>query len=120
MQELGGDVVIAYNAGLRLVEGWRSRSEMPDDLIVVADPDAQVYEALGTRRTDPVTLVAKSIVGGLKSARRGMVPKASRADMLRLGADVAVRADGEIALLHLAAGPDDRLPVEDLVAALRP
>jgi hypothetical protein len=38
--------------------------------------------------------------------------------MLRLGADVAVRADGEIAALHRARNPDDRLAISDLVAAL--
>jgi hypothetical protein len=38
--------------------------------------------------------------------------------MLRLGADVAVRPDGEIAKLHLASSPDDRLAFAELVGAL--
>ena len=121
MQELGGDLVVFYNADLSLVEEWfaGAGAYAPRDLRVVADPAATVYEAIGTRRQDPVRLIAGSIVGGLKSARQGLLPKATRADMLRLGADVAVRPDGEIALLHLASSPDDRLPIDELIAALR-
>ena len=86
---------------------------------VLADPRAEVYEALGTKRTSPVPLVARSLAGGLRSLREGMLPRATRADMLRLGADVAVGPDGEIALLHVATSADDRLPPEELIAALR-
>jgi hypothetical protein len=46
------------------------------------------------------------------------VPKLTRADMLRLGADAAVDASGEIVLLHVASSPDDRLPIEDLIDAV--
>jgi hypothetical protein len=86
---------------------------------VLSDPRAEVYKALGTRRQSPVPLVAKSLAGGLRSLREGMLPRATRADMLRLGADAAVDGNGEILLLHLAESADDRLPPEELIAALR-
>jgi hypothetical protein len=52
------------------------------------------------------------------AAAQGKLPKLTSADMLRLGADVAVRADGEIATLHRARNPDDRIALAELVAAL--
>lgn len=87
------------------------------ELDVLADPKAEVFKALGTKRASPVPLVTKSLVGGLKSLREGMLPQATKADMLRLGADVAIDADGEIVLLHIAESADDRLPPEQLLAA---
>ena len=89
------------------------------DFDVLADPRAEVFNALGTKRTSAGPLVARSVVGGLKSLREGMVPRATRADMLRLGADAAVDADGEIVLLHIATGADDRRDPRELIAALR-
>jgi hypothetical protein len=85
---------------------------------VLADPEAEVFKALGTKRQSPGPLVAKSMVGGLKSLSQGMVPRATKADMLRLGADAAVDADGEIVLLHIATSADDRMATEELLAAL--
>ena len=113
-------MVVFFNADLRLVESWRGRDdEIPDELAVLADPRATVYDALGTeRKGNYVSLMRGSIGPALKSAREGRIARATRADMLRLGADVAVRADGEIAKLHLAGSPDDRLPISELVAAL--
>lgn len=120
IQEIGGDLVVFYNAPHKMVEAWRrDTSELPDDLMVVSDPTATVFEALGTRRARNYLALARGSTGpALRSLREGRLPKATRADMLRLGADVAVRDDGTIAKLHLADSPDDRLPVPDLVGAL--
>lgn len=119
IQALGGDLVVFYNAHPKLVAAWREQAEdIPADLEVLADPDASLYEGIGTRRTSPGKLVASSIGGGLRALKERRLPKATSADMLRLGADVAVRPDGTIAKLHLASSPDDRVPLSALVAAL--
>ena len=119
MRSTSTELVLFYNADLSLVQEWvDSHGDVAAGLRVVADEKAVVYRALGTRRQDPVRLIGGSVLAGLKSARQGLVPKLTRADMLRLGADVAVDASGEIVLLHLASSPDDRLPIEDLVDAL--
>jgi hypothetical protein len=110
--------VVVFNADLDMVEDWRAGVDLPDDVRVVADPEAQLYRDLGTERQDPITLVLRSLKGALNSAREGIFAKPTRADMLRLGADVAVDADGDMVLLHRATGADDRLPTSDLLAAL--
>ncbi len=120
IQSLGGDLVVFYNAGMELLQEWRGKgADLPDDLQVLADPEAELYEALGTTRVGYGKLLAGSVGGAVRSAREGRFPRLTATDMQRLGADVAVRPDGEIAKLHLASSPEDRIPVAELVAALR-
>ena len=103
-----------------MVPKWHGGADLPSGIRVAADPKAQLYKDLGTERQDPVTLVVRSLKGALTSAREGLFAKPSRSDMLRLGADVAVDPDGNMALLHRADSADDRLPTRDLLAALDP
>jgi hypothetical protein len=116
----GTELVIFFNAKLPLVEAWRrTQKDLPADIPVLADPDATVYDALGTERKSNYASLMRGSLGPLwKSAREGRFAHATRADMLRLGADVAVRPDGEIAKLHIAHSMDDRVPVRELVDAL--
>jgi hypothetical protein len=115
-------LVVFFNAKLAIVDAWRrGDKDLPDDVPVLADPDAIVYDALGTERKGNYASLMRGSVGPLfKSMREGRFAHATRADMLRLGADVAVRADGEIAKLHLAKSMDDRLPIGELIAAVEP
>ena len=120
IRTLGGELVVFFNASPELVTSWRSSAaEIPDDLPIVADPAATVYDGLGTvRRGNYLSLARGSITAAIRSAAEGRLPRATSADMLRLGADAAVRADGEIARLHRASTPDDRVPVPALVDSL--
>jgi hypothetical protein len=115
MQSLGADLVVFFNAKPDVIRG----SEIPEALHVLADPKRQVYDPLGTTRISLIALSLASAVAGAKALAAGELPKATRADMQRLGADAAVLADGEIALLHPATSPDDRLDPAELIAALR-
>ncbi len=120
IQRLGGELVVFYNAELELIESWLRRTDwVPDEVAVVADPRASLYDELGTIRRDNYLSLARGSVGAaLKSAAQGRIPHATSADMLRLGADAAVRSDGEIATLHRASAPQDRVPMPELVASL--
>jgi hypothetical protein len=118
IESVGGELVVFYNAEVGLIESWRGKgADLPGDLTVLADPSAGVYKALGTTRQSYAKLLTNSVGGAVRSAREGRLPRLTSADMQRLGADAAVRADGEIAKLHLASSPDDRLPLSALVAA---
>jgi hypothetical protein len=114
MQEADADLVVFYNAKPELL----AQHEPPDALHVLADPRRQVYDPLGTTRMSKLALLTTQVVPGAKALAKGELPQATRSDMQRLGADVAVRADGEIALLHRATSPDDRLDPAALIAAL--
>jgi hypothetical protein len=119
IRRLGGDIVVFYNAGIELIDAWRRQAkDLPADLTIVADAHATLYDGLGTTRGSYRSLALTSVGPLIKSAREGRFPRLTKTDMLRLGADVAVRADGEITKLHLARDPDDRMPLSELVAAL--
>lgn len=109
-----------FNAPPEMVESWQAgAADVPDDLPVVADPRATLYKRLGTvRHNTPLGLVRGSVAPVLKSAAQGRLPKLTSADMLRLGADAAVRSDGQIARLHRASTPDDRVSLAELVNSL--
>lgn len=106
-------LVVFFNAKLEVAR----EAGLPADVTVLADPRRHVYDALGTKRISKLALL-KSLPAGLDAARRGRLPHLTRSDMQRLGADVAVRADGEIARLHVATSPADRLATAELIAAL--
>jgi hypothetical protein len=115
----GAALVIVFNADAQMVADWKRSVDLPADGVhVVADPGAELYRALGTDRLDPVRMLLRGFKGAIRSAREGLWAKPTRADMLRLGADVAVDANGNVALIHRATSPDDRLPTERLLEAL--
>lgn len=119
IEDRGGDLVVFFNAKPELVESWRESDPIPEGIAVLADPRARLYTALGTVRRDSALGLARgSLRPSVKAIASGRLPKLTSADMLRLGADVAVRDDGEIARLHRAATPDDRVELAELVAAL--
>ena len=120
IRQLGGEIVVFYAADLELVESWRHRAaEIPRDLPVLADPEAGVYRRLELRRSGSYLQLARGGLGPvIASAREGRIPRPTRADMLQLGGDAAVGPDGEIAQLHRAGSPDDRIALRDLVDAL--
>lgn len=118
IQELDGDLIVFYNAAPELIGRWFERSDLPRDLRVASDPDASLYDAIGTTRQAWAPLLAHGVVTGLKALRAGFVAKATNADMQRLGADVVVDASGEVRFLHLAKETDDRTSPERLLNEL--
>jgi peroxiredoxin len=127
LRAVGGDIVLFFNADLAYTRMWVAKSveegHLPADLQVAVDSDAELYEAIGTVRRGLVG----SLVGGLRQTlgslwrSRAHIGKwrLTSNDMLRMGADVAVRADGTIALRHVCADPEDRADPHHVVAALR-
>lgn len=118
----GGDVVLFFNAGVAYTTTWVERAkasgDLPADLRVAMDPDAALYRELGTVRGRVLDEVGQTL-GSLWRAR-GHVRRwrLTRNDMLRMGADVVVAADGTILLRHLCRNPEDRAAPSRLVAAL--
>lgn len=123
LRALGGDLVLFFNADAGYTEMWTRRmkenGDLPADLTVAIDPDATLYRDLGTVRGGYLDDVLST--PGMLWRSRAHVRKwrLTRSDMLRMGADVAVRPDGGIALRHVCADPEDRADPAAVVAALR-
>jgi peroxiredoxin len=123
LRALGGDVVLFFNSGVEYTQKWTEQAvaggQLPGDLTVAIDPAATLYEELGTIRSGMVEHPAK-VLGSLWRARSHIGQwRLTPNDMLRMGADVAVRADGEIALRHICRDPEDRADPAAVIEALR-
>lgn len=118
IRELGAELVVFFNAEIDLVSRWFEHADLPRDLIVAADPDASLYEQLGAPHVSFLRLLKGTPRAALRAHRAGFRIRLTRADMQRLGADVVVDGKGEIARLHRADNPDDRLAPEAVLREL--
>ncbi len=86
---------------------------------VVTDVDRELYRALGVERGTRRQVWS---LGTLKMyaqlVRSGRKLRRTHEDILQLGADVVVGADGTIIKLFRPASPDARPDVDELLAAL--
>lgn len=113
-----GDAVVALITFTRQrnLRGYRSRLGLP--FAVLTDETRATYRAYGLGRGrwwrvwGPATVRAygRLIRGGARAER----PKE---DTLQLGGDFVVGRDGRLLYAYRSKGPDDRPPVDDLVAA---
>ncbi len=100
------------------LRGYRGRLGLP--YAVLTDEDRATYRAYGLRRGPvwrvwgPATWLAYA--GHL---RAGRLPGRPTEDTLQLGGDFVVGPDGRLVYAFRSTGPDDRPPVEALVAAVR-
>ena len=118
MEQLGeaAVVLITFTRARNLV-GYRGRLGLP--FPVVTDEERTVYRAYGLGRGD-----WKQVWGPATIRRYGELLKAGRRlqkpteDILQLGGDFVVGPDGRLAYVFRSEGPDDRPPIDDLVAAV--
>jgi hypothetical protein len=123
LRAMGGDIVLFFNADVDYVRRWVEHSvdkgDIPADLTVAMDPDARLYEEVGTIRGSLLDQ-ALHAGGSLWRARKHIRKwRLSSNDMLRMGADVAISPGGEIALRHICQDPEDRAAPDDVLVALR-
>ena len=114
-----GEAVVALITFTRQrnLRGYRSRFGLP--FAVLTDETRATYRAYGLGRGrwwrvwGPATVRAygRLIRGGARAER----PKE---DTLQLGGDFVVGRDGSLRYAYRSKGPDDRPPVDELVAAV--
>jgi peroxiredoxin len=95
--------------------------EQPLPFALVADPDREGYRAFGLGRTSWWTVFRPDVVWRyLRLIFRGTKPRRPGAgeDLLQLGGDFVLDAQGRIVFAHRSAEPTDRPPVEQLVRAV--
>lgn len=91
--------------------------DLPPEVVVVADEDQAVYEAWRTGRLRSmlglriglrsIPTFVRHILGGGRLSRPGQ-------DLLLLGGDVVVDADGSTTWLRASRRPDDRPDIDEL------
>jgi hypothetical protein len=118
LAELGdAEVVVVTFTRPRNLAGYRHRFVAP--LTVVTDETRAVYRAYGFRRGPWWRVYGLATWRRyLQLLRGGARLDRIQGDTLQLGGDVVVGRDGHITYIFRSRRPDDRPPVDDLIAAV--
>jgi hypothetical protein len=102
----------------RNLAGYRAR--FVDPLTVLTDESRVGYRAFGFPRGPWWKVWGPAVWRRYATlVRGGATFERPTEDTLQLGGDVVIGADGRIASLFRSSSPDERPPVDDLVAAVR-
>ena len=118
----GTEVVLVTFTDAESLVDYRRRNDVRYRVLI--DPDRAAYVAFGFGRGSVGRVWGRRALGRYvelyRRARRDGVSfrlKRPTEDTLQLGGDVVIGPDGRLAWIFRGAGPDDRPPVDDLVAA---
>lgn len=112
------EVVLVLFSHQRTLRGYRARVGIPYTLVTSEDRSA--YRAYGLGRGPVWRVYGLRVLRRYASLlRRGRRLERPTEDTLQLGGDFVVGRDGSLVYEFRSTGPDDRPPVNDLVAAVR-
>jgi peroxiredoxin len=120
IQELGADVLVVSFASAAQVATYLAKCPQP--FPVVADPTRAAYQAFGLGSTTLKAMLRPGTVATyVGMIFRGWLPTrpAANDDLLQLGGDFVLDADGRVRYAHPSGGATDRPSAQQLLAALR-
>ena len=114
------EVAVAHFDGTDRLAEYRSHHGVPAQVRLVADPDRRLYRAFGIGRGTWWRVWGPGTIGAyLRLMRRGRRFHRPQNDARQLGGDLVVAPSGRVAAAWFPAAPDDRPPVDEVVAAVR-
>jgi peroxiredoxin len=117
---LGGEVLAISQARPPQVVEFLEHTPVP--FALVSDPSRAAYRAFGLKRASWSAILGwRSILGYLRLMFLGWMPRRPNEgeDVLQLGGDFVLDADGRIVYAYRSALPTDRPAVRELVEAIR-
>jgi peroxiredoxin len=120
IKELGGDVLVVSFASAAHVATYLDT--YPQPFPVVADPTRAAYRAFGLGSTTFKAMLRPGTVARyLGMIFRGWLPTrpAANDDLLQLGGDFVLDADGRVRFAHPSGGATDRPSAQEIVDAVR-
>ena len=115
------DVVMVTFTDAARLDDYLDRNDLP--FPVLRDPNRVAYTAFGLGRASVARAWGvRPALAYLRLVARGRWRDLRRPteDTLQLGGDFVIGADGSLVYGFWSSGPDDRPPVEELIAASRP
>ena len=104
-----------------MLRGFERKMQLPYP--IYGDPDRETYRAFGFGRASArrVWLDPRVAARYARLLARGRRPdaEAPKQDTLQLGGDAVIDARSHLSWIYRSSGPDDRPPVDRLVAAMR-
>lgn len=114
-----GIVVVTFTTPAHL-DGYLARNDLTFPVLI--DPDRSAYRAYGLGRASVGRAWGlRAALAYLRLFLRGRWRDLRRPveDTLQLGGDFVIGADGTLVYGFWSAGPDDRPPIDELIAATR-
>jgi hypothetical protein len=120
IQRAGGAALAVASAPPSALAAFLARDPLPFPL--VSDPGRRAYEAFGLERTTWANVLRpRALAGYLGLLLRGWGPRRPHPDedVLQLGGDFVLDAEGRLAFAYRSRDPTDRPPIARLVQAVR-
>jgi peroxiredoxin len=120
IRQAGGEALLVVQAAPKLLAAHLQRRPLP--FPAVADPSRAAYRAFGLERTSWARMLRPGVVFGyLRLIFRGWRPRlpSGAEDVLQLGGDFVLDAEGRLRYAHRSADPMDRPGVDVLLGAIR-
>jgi peroxiredoxin len=120
IQQAGGDVLVVSFTPPSRVAAYVAR--YPQPFPVVSDVELRAYKAFGLERTSVGSILRPGVLFRyVKVLFRGWMPRPSGAgeDLMQLGGDFIVDAEGKLRYAYPSADPADRPSAQDLLEAFR-
>jgi peroxiredoxin len=120
LQQLGAEVLVVSFAPPPRVAAYLAK--YPQPFPVVSDPSLAAYRAFALERTPVRTLFRLGVIGRyLRLMFRGWLPKkpGGGEDILQLGGDFLLDADGVVRYAHPSTEPTDRPSAAELLEQAR-
>jgi len=115
---MGCEVVAVSFEPLPHLQEFANRERLP--FPVLSDPGRRAYQALGLQEGPSHRIFGLATIWTyVRSLFQGRWPRVPRANVLQLGGDVIIDANGIIAFLYKSRDPADRPPVAMLLDAVR-
>jgi len=111
-------VVVSFETRERVA--WlQSRLHLP--FVIALDPERSAYRSFGLRRASPLRIYTHPdvVLFYAKALLHRRVPDLHRGqDRRQLGGDFVLNRDGILVLAHAERGPEDRVPIGAILAAI--
>lgn len=111
-------MVVIGNGSAEFARAFREDLALPEDLLLLVDPELRSYRAAGMRRGRSELFSPRLATNALRALRSGYRQGAVQGDPFQLGGVLVVRPDGALTYRHVSREAGDRADLDAVLAAL--
>ncbi len=110
--------VLIGNGSLSQARRVRDELNLPDDLILLTDPERTSYAGAGLKRNLAGVFNADTLRAGMRAWSAGARTSGLQGDPLQLGGVIGVSPDGTVRYRYASSYAGDHPPLKQALAAL--
>ncbi len=111
-------MVVIGNGSAAFARAFREDLALPDDLVLLVDPELRSYRAAGMRRGRSELFSPRLATNALRALRGGFRQGAVQGDPFQLGGVLVLRPDGALTYRHVSREAGDPADLDAVLAAL--